>query len=391
MLGAPVGRFAKPVGANAPELFFFGPQRNIMIHLAIPGALGVLAVFLRPILDKSVILMDKFLVNLIKLIISKLSLGGYVLFKPRYIQLEPTILCNLRCTTCNQEIKKRSEKRTMTLDEFKYIVDQFKTLKYLNLTGYGEPLLNEHIFDMVKYAAEKKIKTHFATNSTMLGKPGCAQTLIDSGLYSLIFSIDAADKKTFESIRVGANFDNVISNIETFQKANREAGQPVMTQIYFVATQDNLDQIEAMVELGAKLGVDNIRIQNLYDHSGEGGECLKRAAYSKNNLQNAREALGKAAAKAKELAVKIERSPLGPNWQYVCRMPFYYVYITVEGDVTPCCLQGVDPRVVSFGNLHQKTFDEIWNGPEIRAFRKALRSKNPPPICKSCPRLHGLV
>ncbi|HUT99243.1 MAG TPA: hypothetical protein VM054_09230, partial [bacterium] len=47
-------RFAKPVGANAPELFFAGPQKNIMIYLAILGALGVLAVFLRPILDKSV-------------------------------------------------------------------------------------------------------------------------------------------------------------------------------------------------------------------------------------------------------------------------------------------------------------------------------------------------
>ncbi|HUT53163.1 MAG TPA: hypothetical protein VM658_07210, partial [bacterium] len=46
-------RSAKPVGANAPELFFAGPQRNIMIYLAILGALGVLAVFLRPILDKS--------------------------------------------------------------------------------------------------------------------------------------------------------------------------------------------------------------------------------------------------------------------------------------------------------------------------------------------------
>ncbi|HUT52749.1 MAG TPA: hypothetical protein VM658_05105, partial [bacterium] len=46
-------RFAKPVGANAPELFFAGPPRNIRFYLAILGALGVLAVFLRPILDKS--------------------------------------------------------------------------------------------------------------------------------------------------------------------------------------------------------------------------------------------------------------------------------------------------------------------------------------------------
>jgi len=34
-------------------LFFAGPRINIMIYLAILGALGVLAVFLRPILDKS--------------------------------------------------------------------------------------------------------------------------------------------------------------------------------------------------------------------------------------------------------------------------------------------------------------------------------------------------
>jgi hypothetical protein len=34
-LGAPVGRFAKPVGDCATELFFIGPQRNIMICLAL--------------------------------------------------------------------------------------------------------------------------------------------------------------------------------------------------------------------------------------------------------------------------------------------------------------------------------------------------------------------
>ncbi|HUT54487.1 MAG TPA: hypothetical protein VM658_13945, partial [bacterium] len=44
LLGAPVGRFAKPVGADVPELFFAGPPRNIRFYLAILGALGVLAV-----------------------------------------------------------------------------------------------------------------------------------------------------------------------------------------------------------------------------------------------------------------------------------------------------------------------------------------------------------
>jgi hypothetical protein len=55
LLGVPVGWFAKPViVANAPDLFNVGLQRNIMIYLAILGALGVLAVFLGPNGDKNV-------------------------------------------------------------------------------------------------------------------------------------------------------------------------------------------------------------------------------------------------------------------------------------------------------------------------------------------------
>jgi hypothetical protein len=40
LLGVPIGPFAKPVRANAAEPFFAEPPRNIIIYLAILGALG---------------------------------------------------------------------------------------------------------------------------------------------------------------------------------------------------------------------------------------------------------------------------------------------------------------------------------------------------------------
>jgi radical SAM protein with 4Fe4S-binding SPASM domain len=66
-----------------------------------------------------------------------------------------------------------------------------------------------------------------------------------------------------------------------------------------------------------------------------------------------------------------------------CGVPWMDAVIGYNGDVHPCCVSG---RVM--GNVYRQPFDEIWRGPEYRAFRAALKSTRPFAECRDCRRAH---
>jgi radical SAM protein with 4Fe4S-binding SPASM domain len=59
------------------------------------------------------------------------------------------------------------------------------------------------------------------------------------------------------------------------------------------------------------------------------------------------------------------------------------VYVTAEGDLTPCC-NCPDARDENLGNLLEKPFATLWNGRRYRSFRTRLRT-GVPEICRQCP------
>ena len=60
------------------------------------------------------------------------------------------------------------------------------------------------------------------------------------------------------------------------------------------------------------------------------------------------------------------------NW---CPRLYDFVYITMKGEVTPCCEL---PRYI-VGDLKTQTLEEIWNGKKMNAYRN-----NHKKICKDC-------
>jgi len=141
--------------------------------------------------------------------------NGFNFARLEYLQIEPTIRCNLNCIICDKEMKTRTDKRDINFEEFKIILDQFPLLRQLNFAGYGEPLLNVDIFKMVKHAKSKDVFTYFATNAMLLNS-NMAEKIIDSGLDCLIFSVDSGVSSTYNKIRIGARLDVVRTNIKNF-------------------------------------------------------------------------------------------------------------------------------------------------------------------------------
>jgi radical SAM protein with 4Fe4S-binding SPASM domain len=81
------------------------------------------------------------------------------------------------------------------------------------------------------------------------------------------------------------------------------------------------------------------------------------------------------------------------NWlsrggaRYYCQKPWTDMNnFTVDGRMDVCCIAtGASQEAYQIGNLNRQNFQEIWNGPVARKFRRTVNSANKLPPCARCP------
>ncbi|MGC8976234.1 MAG: radical SAM protein, partial [Candidatus Ratteibacteria bacterium] len=186
-----------------------------------------------------------------KFIIRKLD--GLKIFYPVFIEIEVTTRCNLKCIICEHTYWNEPV-RDMSFEEFKKIVDQFPYLCWIGLTGIGESFLNKDFIKMLEYVKKKKIFVElYDTFYFIDGK--IAEKLIKIKIDRIFASIDAAEKDTYEKIRVGSDFNKVLNNIEYLfkLKKDRNSKYPII-DFHFIVNKINYNQIPKFIEM-----VDKIR------------------------------------------------------------------------------------------------------------------------------------
>jgi MoaA/NifB/PqqE/SkfB family radical SAM enzyme len=143
---------------------------------------------------------------------------------PFRVRIEPTNLCNLRCTSCPNIIKKPKELGFMEIEEFKRIVDQVAKFEYrARVTLYlgGEPLLHKKIIEMIGYAAQHNISTDFNTNGALLTEE-LAENLLNSEIETISFSFDDMPPEQYEALRKNSIYEKTLQNICYFLKRKQE-------------------------------------------------------------------------------------------------------------------------------------------------------------------------
>jgi len=145
---------------------------------------------------------------------------------PPYLQIEPTSRCNFRCVFCYQtdsDFTNRSGEHmgNMSAGLFMRIIDQAEgNIEFISLASRGEPLLCPDIETMLGYTRNKFLNLKMNTNGSLLDDRKC-HAILQSGIKTLVFSVDAADEALYRSLRKGGNLQKVISNIERFEQIRR--------------------------------------------------------------------------------------------------------------------------------------------------------------------------
>ena len=158
----------------------------------------------------------------------------------------------------------------MDFDLYKSIVDECVTLgvKFIHLHNFGEPFIDKQIIDKIRYASEKGIYTRLFSNFSLIDLD-TAKGIIDSGLSSIKMSIDGDTPETFESIRRGLKFDEVVANINMLIEEKMKARSKTPSiGLVFVKTEKNVHELNSFVRRW-KGKVNTIDISSYHNWGGD--------------------------------------------------------------------------------------------------------------------------
>jgi len=254
---------------------------------------------------------------------------------PIHLDLEANTNCNLKCYMCFQSFDTPKFQK-MDTSLFKKIIDEGAEKGACSVkTQYrGEPLLDDRMIDMVRYAKDKGyIELMFNTNATLLTEEK-AKGLIDAGLDKLICSVDGYKKETYENIRIGGNFETVLKNIKRLQSLKNEIGKDKpLVRVQMVDTPRNHNQIEDYLSFWGEIA-DHVAVEDMLDWE----------------------------------AKDEDDTPL-PNW--ACAQLWQRLLVLADGDVLPCCraTRGGNEKLMVVGNAKKQSIEEIWKGEKLSNLR----------------------
>jgi radical SAM protein with 4Fe4S-binding SPASM domain len=288
---------------------------------------------------------------------------------PISLAIEPTTSCNLRCPECPSGLRQFTRPIGMLQPLFfkKTIDDVYKELLYLTFYFQGEPYLNPHFLEMVKYASDKKIYTSTSTNAHYL-TPEMALKTVHSKLDKLIISIDGTTQETYEQYRIGGMLSKVIEGTKNIVLAKKELQSKTPHVIFqFLVVKPNEHQLYEVKQLAKELGVDEVVFKTAQVYDFKYGNPLipdniKYSRYKKNS----------------DGTFSIKNKLLNQCWRM-----WSSCVITWDGLVVPCCFDKDAKH--QLGDLRQQNFKDVWISQTYQSFRQAiLKSRQEIDICKNC-------
>lgn len=316
--------------------------------------------------------------------------------EPVLANIEITTRCNLRCAFCARTSIRREE-RDMTGDRFGRLLDLLPHAWRITLVGLGEPLLHPGVADFISEASSRGRRVTLATNATLLTAQ-MSRRLIEAGLDAIVFSLDTVDAEATSAVRAGSTVETSIENIRAFVAVSSKT-RPVAKAVFSAVSSSTVAHLERLVETVARLGVDALMLSDLNFPANRSHTVWKNAdGKTKIIVQRAvrkafslglpvlsvtgLEELAPAARYREHLLIPPARLYRRQKKRRFCLSPWQTLPVDVEGTATLCDCQPGDP----IGNVLDRPFGDLWNGPRMRDHRRRMLEDPPPEACGACPR-----
>ncbi len=274
---------------------------------------------------------------------------------PIRLWIESTNECNLRCRVCPNATDQTSRRGTMDLAIYRSIMEQIQGITNdVNLSHRGEPLFHPQLEDMIQIARDYGIGTRIHTNATTLDESR-SRSLLEAGPDLISFSFDGYDKETYESVRIGADFNQTLRNIKIFlsEKKKTQLHRPyTIIQIIepWNATPEYRERLNAFGRELRQFGLDKFYVKRPHNWAGNAPGDIDGARF------------------------------------IPCTFIHYSLTVLWDGTVCPCPQDWYGTMPI--GNVHHQSISDIWNGPELTELRRRMNRRDLDGLlCHNCDRI----
>jgi MoaA/NifB/PqqE/SkfB family radical SAM enzyme len=341
------------------------------------------------------------LVNQVKQF-AKSFLGKEELPFPHTLSIESSYACNLKCVMCPRHFEGVTQ-GMFSLEMFeKHLEPYIDRFKYVHLTGWGEPLMNKELPEIVNRCRKHGVWTCFTSNGLLL-RPPLSKEILETNLELISVSCDADNAETYEYVRGKGTFQVLIERLTAFNKLRREMKSQTTMQWSFVQLTHNFEQLPGAVRLAAECGFDQIVAKHI--ETATSRDELKDAMWntgiapdlSPEMVERHDEVLAEAAEVAKEVGIGLEIHPRKMDFEGQCLVrPVTNLFVDFEGRVSSCCYLNVnDVRPYNtpeekpkddgvYGELRLANLMELIEGEKLKNFQRQWMSGQVPEACKNC-------
>ena len=317
---------------------------------------------------------------------------------PAKVYVEPTTRCNLACRFCARRAREEPL-GDMTEETFSAVLSGVRSLSRrptLLFGGLGEPLAHPRLPDMVAAGKAAGARIELVTNGTLLSRE-LGRELAEAGLDLLWVSLDGVAPDRYGDPRPGHALQDVVENVRRLQTLPCTRLPEI--GVAFVAKRSNVRELPSLLRLSRDVGATRFHVSHLWIHTEE---MMGEALYPQTLV------------------------PEPPRRHARC--PFVAadaVAVAWDGSVAPCLpllrsstsfLNGAErvARRWSLGNVRERSLADLWEDPEMRAFRERVKAfrfspcascgscsiaytneddcfGNPFPTCGGCLWAHGLI
>lgn len=252
---------------------------------------------------------------------------------PRIVLVEVSNICNHECTFCAYSEMTRP-KGMIDFEAFRRIVRQAFELgaRECGLHSGSEPLTCAHLEELIQFLKSIGYEyVYLTTNGTLLTEKKIA-AIVDAGIDSIKFSINAGDRETYLSVHGRDHFERVLDNLRLTHKYVVQSRSNVFLAVSFVEIQQNAASFARLEEL-VRPYVNEIYRTIATNQSGQTPDL-----------------------------------PVDPQLPSVCMVPFNQANITREGYLRVCCNDY--QNLLAIEDLNVVGLGEAWHGDSARNIRR---------------------
>lgn len=272
---------------------------------------------------------------------------------PRQLQIETSNVCNHSCNFCAYPAMERP-KAFMDRALFRRVVSEAFELgaREVGLFAGAEPLTCRTLEDDVRFCRDVGYEYMYISTNGALADEDRFKRLLDAGLSSIKFSVNAGTRDSYRRVHGRDDFDKVIQNIRFV--AGYRAQVPGMTYlgVSFVGMPDTTHEFAILKDLV--------------------GDCVDEMLFYEANNQSG------------------QKVDLPPPPFTTCVLPFNKLHVSVEGYIKACC-NDYD-NYLAIDDLNQMSVKDAWHGERFRELRRRhLTDTLDGTLCGKCIRRSAAV